>query len=217
MKLADLQLAMELQQRLKALDDVPAAEATLSVAGQAFALSADDVADFCDWRRRRIAAALRLLGVDTEDGQPAEAAMPQPAAPMPAAEPAPARRPAAKVQKRTAPAAAGEPAKKRLSLEQARAEARRRILGPIEAQLRKNGGYLDDPGLLDRDLAVMAEKRAGDIEAMAQELLRGPRITPCCRCDLPSNTVIAGQPYCGKHAKTAPRLGLPEPAAELAA
>lgn len=212
MKLADLQLAIDLQHALARLDELNAGAATLAIDGvAAITLDADEIAAFLDWRRLQLHRQLRELGVDPEIA--AEAPPPTQAARQRPRRPDRAARLAQRAVR--APAArAASPKAKPMTLPQATAEARRRILEPIEAELRKNGGYLDDPSLIASDLAAMAERRAGDIAELARELMRGPQPPkPCCLCAAPANTIIAGLDYCNKHAKTARRPTMPELAA----
>lgn len=216
MKLADLQRAAELQQALARLDEMAAGSATLTIDGVGvppIMLNADELAAFLDWKREQITAELRRLGVETGDGNTAGGRGQRPGVARnqatAGATPPPATRP------RPAPLPAPAPPKtKRLTPAQATAEARRRILGPIERELRANGGYLDDEAQIGRDLAAMAEKRVGDIAELARELMRGPPPPAACTsCGAPANTVIDGRNYCAKHAKTASRPAAPELAA----
>lgn len=222
MKAADLQLAMGLTVDLQKLANLYAGSAVLAIDGQEpVNLDSGELADFLDWRRQRICRRLRALGVDPggedapDEPAPVPAAVSQPRQPDRAAAGAAAPSPATPARpRRRAAGPTAKPPAKQMSLAQATTEARRRILGPIEAELRRNGGYLDDPATIANDLAAMAEKRAGDIAQLAQELMRGPPpLKSCCRCDRPANTIIDGRDYCATHAKTAARPGMPELAA----
>lgn len=67
MNLADIKLAAQLAEQIEALDDLAGGAGTLAIDGRApILLSADDIADFVEWKRQRLQAELqRLVGAPT--------------------------------------------------------------------------------------------------------------------------------------------------------
>jgi hypothetical protein len=206
MRLADLDRVTDLAGQLRRLDEF-AGPATLAIGDMSLELGADETADFVEWKRGRIQREMRRLGVDNEipEGRPGRTSRAAPPARI-----APAKTAARPKRRAAITDIAAAPAPAPLSREAALAEARRRILGPFEEELRKSGGYLTDPVELALDLEIMAEKRQHDIEALAQELMRPKTVAPCAECAAPSTTIIAGTPYCKDHAAAARRPALPD-------
>lgn len=198
MRLADLQLAQDLNAALLRLDDIAGPAELRTDAGE-LTLEAEETADFVEWKRQRIYQQLRALGIEP-DGAAPEPQVTQPEI---------TRERAAPRRSGTAVGAAVPP--RPATIDEARAIARERLLGPI---LKDNKRPLsNDPMILrewQEEIDKYAEKRAADIEALAQEILRGPQDSVCSECDEPATTVIAGSPYCTAHAKTAPRLAPPD-------
>jgi hypothetical protein len=223
MRLADLQLAQELSGELARLDEI-AGPAELQVHDCVLVLNADETADFVEWKRQRINAQLRALGVDIP--QPSNfngfdeipegrsgTAREAPSTGMRDGTAAPA------IQMRPPASVGVQPAAQhRVStIEEARELARDRLLSPIFGDMR--APLSDDPQILRQwreDVDRYEERRRPDIEALAQQMLRPP---PAHRCELridgapcgePATTLVAGEHYCTAHAKTLPRPAAPE-------
>lgn len=219
MRLQDLQLAQELSAELSRLDEI-AGPAELQVHDGVLTLTADETADFVEWKRGRIRARLREIGID--DGAPApidtigfDAAAGQPAPSMRAGSGAAVTEAAPSVvrvtQDRRQPAMPPRPA----TIEEARLIARDRVLGAISQAYKRPQS--NDPDIIREwedgigaDLAHLANKRGPEIEAVAQELFRGPADSVCCECDEPATTLIGGNHYCKAHALATPRPALPD-------
>jgi hypothetical protein len=217
MRLADLDLVLDLAGELKRLDEI-AGPAELQVHDGVLMLSAEETADFVEWKRQRVHARLRALGVDVDgrvkaahDEVRLEATAERPVAMDRAGS-------GVAVPSELAPFADGAQDRRQFAMsprptdiDEARAIAHERILGPI---LKDHKAPLSDDAEVLRewedDIKRYAERRHDDIEALARNILRGPRESVCCACDEPATTVIAGSQYCSVHARSAQRPPAPE-------
>lgn len=191
MQLADLAYAMELEAQLKTLDDWLGGFAKLVVDGPEgetrLPLSAEELAEFVEWRRGKINAELRRLGIDTSaaDGLITTETVRQRETALEAA--APSHRLAVSVVNDPAPP---------LTREEATKKAREIVLAPW---FHDNGFHSRDEGMADEvkaDLARYEERRRPEIRALAEELLNPPETPRCAVCGGPATTVVAGEHYC---------------------
>lgn len=199
MKLADLQLAMELQAALTRLDDI-AGPASLIHGNETINLSADELAAFVAWRRAALHRQLRALGVEP-DGAAAEILT----GPFPAEVSRHLNRPEVAAEH-----IAGTIANATRPTSRAEAEdlAVRQVMGSVYDDWQN--GALDDPAAPnpqaegDRKFAELKQRRRGLIDQAVAELLRGDR-AELCHCGEAATTTIAGAPLCAAHAAAAPR------------
>jgi hypothetical protein len=196
MKLADLQLATELQAALARLDSIPPGCALLEANGLDLELTAAELASFIAWRRAELHRQLRALGVEPEGGDqeqgsgigdqgssesPRQAAVPAVASPR---------------QVATSRAVAMRMATERV------------LQGPIEDLAN---------GLIDqKKFDEFANRRHAQIHDLADALMRGEEGHGVCQfhaglgqCGAPATTVIDGLPYCETHSAEAPRRERP--------
>ena len=191
MRLADLHRAVELEMQLRGLDMIPAAgDATLAVAGcDPITLTAGELADFIAWRRERLHAELRALGVEPE-GRAAEVLGMQ-----------------LTLRDSRDDAAAAEHVVGTYNREAAIEEAERRVIPGAVADFAA--------GRIDAEkFGRLRARHEAQIASLAAEILAAPRSVDICdRCAAPATTLINGQPYCADHAASAPRPAIPRFAA----
>lgn len=204
MKLADLQLAMELQGALARLDEI-AGPGAFELGDRRLEFTADEIAAFVDWRRADLHRQLRQLGVEPEGAPAPEPLMPDGAAT--------ARLVHTQEVAGVSPAPATSTGQ--LSRAEALEEARRRVMGRIYDEWQ--AGQLDDPGEADPraagnlKFAELCERRQGLIDDLAAQLMAPPVVTRCewHRCQENATTIVAGVALCEAHAAQTPRAEQP--------
>lgn len=130
----------------------------------------------------QITAAVVIAVTKTQEAKPRQ----KPAAPrarrIPVAEKAPVRKP-----DKTSPA--------KLTHSEMRKRAIAAILGPMLADVK--AGKMDP-----EDLEFWEDRRGEQIQEHIEAQRRGAKPPPpCSQCDEPSTTVMAGEPYCTRHAR----------------
>jgi hypothetical protein len=188
MKLADLQLAMELQAALARLDDI-AGPARLIFADREFELWADELARYVEWQRGELHRQLRKLGVEPDAG----------------ADPQVVHNEAVRQREDFGVSHQGDPSPPHRLIVNNRAEAMRL------ATERVLQGPLDDlaKGLIDQDrFDELARHRADQIRDLAEDILVGESLARCA-CGKPASTTIDGVDLCVEHAAAAPRRERP--------
>lgn len=206
MRLADVELALDLKRQLAELEEWHG-PAALRLADRDIELDADAVAAYVDYRRSQIERELYRLGIDTKFSREPE-------------------RPPAHAEDDRAPAAAAEVevggdavavhhrVPPILSHAEARERATRNVMGAAWDDWK--AGRYDDPGAIDPAAAgdakfwEMASRRSLQIDAVYAAMLDGEPVRACEHCPMPATSVVAGHHLCDEHARTTRRLPLPQ-------